>query len=126
MLADQQTITVSTVPRTYEKTWDAEFAKEIAEGSTSVRKASLTDGNSILRVSHSESKGVERHLVSVRDKTQAAGEEDPTIVQAHVVLTCPADDPTEAANVVALAQGLLEEITASSNAILTAVVAGQS
>lgn len=122
MLSDQ-TITVSGVERTYTPGWDAEFAKDIADNSASIRKAPLTGGNSILKYAHSEQKSVERHQMFLRDKTASDGVTNQE--QAYIVLTCKADDPASALRAIALGAALCTHATASSNAILTQMVAGQ-
>lgn len=123
MLDTTQNVTVSGTTRTYTTVWDQEFAKDLATGSTSVRKAPITNGNSILKISHAESKGVERHQVFLRDKIivdGAVGQE-----QAHIVITCAADDPSSVARAKALAVGLCSECVSESGELLDDVLAGQ-
>lgn len=125
MFTDPQTITVSASAREYNASWDSELAKEIAKGSTSVKKCNITNGNSLLRFSHSEAKGVERHMTGVRDKifNSETGLEDHQ-VGVHVVITCPSDKPAAASEAVALASGFLSYLAADSGAVLASVVAG--
>lgn len=122
MLNDNQDITVDATARTYTKVWDQEFAKEIADGTTTVRKAPITNGNSILKISHSETKGVERHLVFVRDKMTIEGVSCQE--QAYLVVTCAADDPASKARAVNIALGLGAKVAEAN--FLPSVLDGQS
>jgi hypothetical protein len=101
--------------------WDQEFAKDLQSGSASIRKAPITNGNSILKFQNSEQKGVERHTVFTRDKqvtTEATSQE-----QISVILTNAADDPASQARLVALANGVMDYL--QTEGLLTRLVAGE-
>lgn len=118
---DTQSITVNGTERTYDKTWDQEFRKEIAEGNTSVRKAPLPGGNSILKISHNETKGVERHTIFVRDKILAemgTEQEQVTVIGTH-----KADDPASEARLLLLIDGIATKL--QEEGFASDVVAGQ-
>lgn len=123
MLTDSQTVTVSSQERTYVQAFDAEFAKDIANGAGSVRKTAITDGNSILKIANAANKGVERHQIMLRDKV---AREDGTerIRQAYLVLSFSEDDPTELTATVELGKGLLAK--AAETGLLARVCAGES
>lgn len=123
MFNDPQTITVSGTARDYVSAWDAEFSKELATGAASIRKKDLPDGNSVLRIAQSEQKGQERHLIALREKH--ISDDGTSIVRAYIVIENPADNPSLATEAIALGVGLCSYVTASSAAVLTAVVAGQ-
>lgn len=122
MLDNSQTLTINTTERTYTQVYDAEFAKELASGSCSVRKANITNGNSILKIGTSESKGVERHQILVRDKTVVDNAEK--IDQAYVVASFASDDPTAAARTAAILVGLANWLTGTSG-LIPKVLAGE-
>lgn len=72
MITEPVHITVSTVERSYLTAWDAAFAKEIADGSTTVRTSKIMSGSdvvgkSILKIAHSEVKGIRRDQIMIRD-----------------------------------------------------------
>lgn len=102
-----QTITVDSVERTYKKAFVPKYAKQLQAGNTVTLKCDTTApqaGTSILRVSHDESKGVQRHLVSIEDITvDADGVEH--IRKVHTVLSCDTGSPTEETDVEDLSDG---------------------
>lgn len=113
---DNTSITVNAVGRTYTKGFVAKYAKELAKGNTVICRTDITDGQSILRISHEESGGVARHLVSLEDNTSAHE------VKAHLVIACPAGDPTAETAAENLALGLMSWLDDAG--IITGVVDG--
>lgn len=103
---DNTSITVDGTARTYKKAFDAKYASELAKGNTAICKCDITDGRSILRVSHEATSGQQRHLISLEDLTlDTSGS---TIVKkVHVVISCPEGDPTAEESVEDLALGLI-------------------
>lgn len=65
MFSDTISVTVDSVQRDHTRAWDAAFSKQIAAGNTSIRKAGITDGESLVRVSHEESSARKRHLAQM-------------------------------------------------------------
>lgn len=63
-----QTVTIDNSARSYVPTWDGEFAKDLAAGNSSVRKAALANGNSILKIKQGENGSVESHSLLLRDR----------------------------------------------------------
>lgn len=122
MLNDTQTLTISTVARDYEEAWDPRYQEEVASGAASLRKAVITDGESLLRIAHSQSKqGVKRHVASVRDEVvDSDGVIHP--VQFHLVWTYDADDPTGPSRAIALGAGCRDWVSA----VETDILKGQS
>lgn len=124
MFTDPTTLTINSVGRNYTTAWDGEFGKDIAAGNTVVKKVAITNGNSLLRISHSESKGVERHLFAVRDCINA-GQDTEQVVSAHVVITFPTDDTSAQTNATSLAMGAISALTATAGALLVKLAAGE-
>lgn len=90
---DTATITVDGSARTYKRAFVPKYAKQIASGNTACLKADITDGQSILRISHESVGNVQRHLVSVEDITvDTDGVQH--IEKTHRVLSCAEGDPT--------------------------------
>lgn len=107
-LSDTITVTVDAVALDHKKVWDSAFAKEIDAGNTEIRKCPITGGTSKLRISHSEQKGVKRHLLSLTQTTKDATSGTVTDITAHLVLTHPSDDTSFDDATVDVAQGLCD------------------
>lgn len=118
-----QTITINSAAREYIPTWDKEFAKDVADGSASIRKANITGGNSVEKIAHAETKGISRHQVFLRDK--ALIDEVTEQEQAYIVVTHKADNPASELRALALAKGLCAYCGAEDGEILSQVIAGQ-
>lgn len=117
-LSSDQTITVDSAARTYKKAYVPQYAKEIAKGNTLCLTADITDGVSILRISHDKSNGVNRHLVSLEDRvTDADGKLH--VVKLHTVLSAE-DVPDEETRLVDLSVGF--ETWLSSTVIKASVI----
>jgi hypothetical protein len=84
-----QSITVNSVARSYVEAVHSAYAKQLAAGNTRVKRATITDGESLLRYSHDTTniKGIERHVVSIEDRLTTDGES--TIARIAVTLTVP-------------------------------------
>lgn len=103
-LSSDQTITVNAAARTYKKSYVARYAKELAKGNCICLTADITDGVSILRISHDTTNGVNRHLVSIEDRvTDTDGKEH--VVKEHRVLSAESS-PAEETNLTDLSDGL--------------------
>jgi hypothetical protein len=89
-----QTLTVNTVSRDYQPAWVAKYAADLKNGNTAVKKAAITDGVSLYRLTHAESKGIERHILSLEDTIADSDGED-HMVKVQITLSCEADDSAE-------------------------------
>lgn len=108
--------------RNYEPAWDSEYEKELAQGNTQVRKSLISDGNSLLKTQHSETKsGIERHVISLRDK-HVTGDNAGSMEQAQLVITHQADNPVSAESARQVALALSEKCTEAD--FLVALVGG--
>lgn len=119
------TLTVDSVERTYKKAYVPKYAKQLATQNTVTLKADITDpqsGTSYLRVSHDESNGVQRHLVSVEDITTDA-EGVVHIRKCHHVLSCDANSPVEETDTELLSIGL--DTWLATAGVKTSIVNGE-
>lgn len=113
MFTDTISVTVSTVQRDHVKAWDKDFQAEIASGSTSIRKAAITDGESLHRISHSSpKKGRERHLEQMVETVIDTADVE-RVRKVHIVLEHD-DTPAERAAVIALAEGFIASLTSTN------------
>lgn len=109
-MATTSTITVSTVARNYEPRWHESYSKELAQGDTSVEVVELSNGESIIRRSHSAQKTVEKHYESVEDVIVDATSGTSKMRKVGITLTFEKGNPTERAATEALAAGFLAKI----------------
>lgn len=116
-------LTVAATPRTYTRSYDARYAKESAAGNTQIYKVSITDGSSILRISHDDKKGVERHYISLEDVTpDAVNPATSNVKKVGVTLTCKKDSIIDEQALKALLAGLIAYLT--DDGVKNAVLAG--
>lgn len=102
-----QTITVNTVARTYAPSWDAKYASDLKKGNTAIKKAMLTNGVSILRITHDANKDIEKHIISVEDINDPASEgATPEIDKIQITLTCRRDNAAAATRLGQLIAGV--------------------
>jgi len=113
MFTDSISVTVNSVERVHVKAWDKDFQAEIAAGSTSIRKADITDGESLHRISHSSLKSDRlRHLEQM---VETVTDEDgvPRERKVHVVLEHD-DLPSEKAATLLLAGGFIASLDSTN------------
>jgi hypothetical protein len=129
MIPAEQTISVSGTPRVYETSWDPEFQKELATGSTGIRTARIsapeTSGTSVLKIAHSENKGIRRDQIMIRDKVVVGSQQTDlkTVTrQAYIVMSGSAADDRDA--LAALTMGLLNYLVGEGSPLVE-VLAGQ-
>jgi ethanolamine utilization microcompartment shell protein EutL len=104
MLTDPVQISVSgeNTPRSYITAWDPEFALDIATGSVTVRTSKLFGadnaviGKSVLKIAHSEAKGIRRDQVLLRDTyTEPTAGKTSTQDQVYIVISGPSSGDRE-------------------------------
>jgi hypothetical protein len=107
-------VTVNSVARTYTPNWHALYAGAIGNGDTSCETVDITDGESIIRRTHSVSKqGVEKHYESVEDIIK--DENGVTHkVKVGVTITYESNDPSEETRAKLLAEGYLANVGSST------------
>lgn len=120
-IAGNQTITVSTVERTYSPAWSPKYANELRKGNTSVKKSVSATEASTLRFTHDANKGIERHVSSIEDEVSVNGV--PKLRKVQVTLTCEADNPTEQVATQALATGYMAYL--ASTGVLESIFADE-
>jgi len=115
-------ITIDTIERVYKKAFVAKYAKQLRDGNTVCLKADISDGLSILRISHDSANGVQRHLVSVEDiTTDAAGNEQQ--IKVHRVFSCKEGDPVAEATTETISAGLDSWLATAG--VITSIVNGE-
>lgn len=101
-----QTVTVNSEDRTYNPGWAAKYAGDLKRGNTAIKKCAITGGSSILRFTHDEKNGVERHILSLEDRISPVSTEDEEqLDKIQITLTCKANDSAAATRLTQLAIG---------------------
>lgn len=113
MFSDTISVTVNSEQRDHVKAWDRDFQAQIASGSTSIRKADITGGESLHRISHSSLKNdklrhLEQMVESVVDSSDVARER-----KVHIVLEHD-DTPDEKAATLLLAEGFVASLSSTN------------
>lgn len=121
--SSDKTITVDSSARTYKQAFVPKYAKELAKGNTICLKTDITNGVSVLRVSHDSANGISRHLISVEDIVTDPTTGVTTIVKDHRVLSHPTDNSTREADLELLATGVDDLVGAA--ALQTALINGE-
>jgi cation transport regulator ChaC len=89
MLSDTISITVNGTARDYKRV--------LSSGPGIIRRAVITDGESLLTINHETKKGVDRALVKVQDTTTDSTTGEVTVETVHmVVATKDGSDPSNA------------------------------
>lgn len=109
--SDTITVTVDSTARVHSKAWDSAFQKDIAQGSTSIRKTVDGSVESIVRVAHSEKNDRKRHLFQViENEVDSSGIK--RVRKVHVVIEYD-DTPVEKTQATLLAVGALAAVDAT-------------
>jgi hypothetical protein len=113
MFNETMSVTVNTVQRDHTPAWDKDYQAEIAKGSTSIRKTTITDGESLLRISHSALKtSRERHLEQMVE-TVVDAENVTRVRKVHIILEHD-DTPAERSATIDLADGFVASLTTAN------------
>jgi len=118
-----QTMTVSTVERTYNPSWDRTYAADLKKGNTAVKKASLTGATSIMRITHDDRAGVEKHILSFEDRNSPDANGQSPMEKIQITLSCAKDDAAAEARLIALTLGVADYIKAAG--VLDSLVADE-
>lgn len=89
-----QTITVNSAARAYNPAWVKQYATDIKRGDTATKKCAITNGRSVMRITHNANKGIERHIISCEDRTidPAADTQSELMEKIQITITCAEDD----------------------------------
>jgi len=103
-IVGEQTITHNSESLSFKKSWDAKYEGEIKKGTTTIKKASITNGSALWRLTHGMRGNIESHKFSIELNRYRDGEtkEDARLVKVDVLMTCEHDDPVEEAELTAL------------------------
>lgn len=94
-IVGNQTFTVGTQTLTMAKSWVAKYHNELKKGNTTIKKATATQGDAILRTSHQVTKGIEGHVISFEIEGIRGTVPAQKLAKAQLVLTCEAGDASE-------------------------------
>jgi hypothetical protein len=98
-------VTVDSVERTHATAWDSAYSKQIAAGNTAIRKVAITDGESLVRISHEEKNERKRHLAQMKE-TVVDSDGVSRTRSVHIVVEYD-DVPAEKASANLLADGFV-------------------
>lgn len=102
-----QTITIGAeTGLNFVKSWVPKYNNEIKKGNTTVKKATSTQGEAVLRISHQVTKGIEGHVVSLEIEGVRGAVPVRKLVKAQLVVTCVNGDPDEVALATSVAEAL--------------------